>query len=210
MIRVLIADDHVLIREGLKKLLKEEWDMSVVGEASNGQQVSDFLTDHEVDILVLDISMPGRSGLDVLKELKQTSPKLPVLVLSMHPEERFAVRSLRAGASGYITKESAGEELVKAIRKIVDGGRYISLTLAEKLAFGLDADSSRPLHETLSDREYQVMGMIATGKKMSEIAEELSLSIRTVNTYRARILEKMQMKTNAELIHYAIENGLVD
>ena len=169
-----------------------------------------MVRESDLDVVLLDISMPGRSGLEVLKELKHTHPKLPVLMLSMHPEDRFAVRSLKAGASGYITKESAGEELVSAIRKVVGGGKYISMFLAEKLAFGLDADSGRPPHEALSDREFQVMTMISSGKKMTEIAEELSLSIRTVNTYRARILEKMQMKNNAELIHYAIQHGLVD
>lgn len=184
--------------------------MTVVGESSNAQEVLGFVRDNEVDIVVLDISMPGRSGLEVLKELRQTHPKLPVLMLSMHPEDRFAVRSLKAGAAGYITKETASEELVNAIRKITSGGKYISMYLAEKLAFGLDADTGRPPHEALSDREFQVMRMIAVGKKMTEIADELSLSIRTVNTYRARILEKMQMKTNAELIHYAIQHGLID
>ena len=210
MIKILIADDHQLIREGLKKILKEEHDMSVVGEGGNAEQVFKLVRENDLDVVLLDISMPGRSGLEVLKELKHTHPKLPVLMLSMHPEDRFAVRSLKAGASGYITKESAGEELVSAIRKVVGGGKYISMFLAEKLAFGLDADSGRPPHEALSDREFQVMTMISSGKKMTEIAEELSLSIRTVNTYRARILEKMQMKNNAELIHYAIQHGLVD
>jgi len=210
MIKILIADDHQLIREGLKKILKEEHDMSVVGEGGNADEVFKLVRESDLDVVLLDISMPGRSGLEVLKELKHTHPKLPVLMLSMHPEDRFAVRSLKAGASGYITKESAGEELVSAIRKVVGGGKYISMFLAEKLAFGLDADSGRPPHEALSDREFQVMTMISAGKKMTEIAEELSLSIRTVNTYRARILEKMQMKNNAELIHYAIQHGLVD
>jgi len=210
MIKILIADDHQLIREGLKKILKEEHDMSVVGEGGNADEVFKLVRESDLDVVLLDISMPGRSGLEVLKELKHTHPKLPVLMLSMHPEDRFAVRSLKAGASGYITKESAGEELVSAIRKVVGGGKYISMFLAEKLAFGLDADSGRPPHEALSDREFQVMTMISSGKKMTEIAEELSLSIRTVNTYRARILEKMQMKSNAELIHYAIQHGLVD
>ena len=210
MIKILIADDHQLIREGLKKILKEEHDMSIVGEGGNADEVFKLVRESDLDVVLLDISMPGRSGLEVLKELKHTHPKLPILMLSMHPEDRFAVRSLKAGASGYITKESAGEELVSAIRKVVGGGKYISMFLAEKLAFGLDADSGRPPHEALSDREFQVMTMISAGKKMTEIAEELSLSIRTVNTYRARILEKMQMKNNAELIHYAIQHGLVD
>ena len=210
MARILIADDHLLIREGLKKILKAERDMDVVGEASNAQAVLDFVRGHELDIVLLDISMPDRSGLEVLKELRQHHPKLSVLMLSMHPEDRFAVRALKAGAAGYVTKESAGDELVNAIRKIIRWGKYISLALAEKLAFGLDVDSSKLPHEALSDREFQVMTMISSGKKMTEIAAELSLSVRTVNTYRARVLEKMRMKTNAEMIHYVIQHGLID
>jgi DNA-binding NarL/FixJ family response regulator len=162
------------------------------------------------DVLVLDITMPGRSGFDILKELKHEQPDLPVLVLSIHAEEQFAVRVLKAGASGYLTKENAPDELVKAIRKVVSGGRYISRNLAETLAFGLDMDSARPQHETLSDREFQVMQLMASGKTLAEIAGELSLSAKTVSTYRARLLEKMNLRTNAEVIRYAIENGLIE
>ncbi len=210
MINILIADDHALIREGLKKILKKESDMEVLSEARNAQEVFELVKNRKLSIVLLDISMPGVSGLDVLGELKQNYPKLPVLILSMHPEERFAVRALKAGASGYITKDSAVEELVKAIRKVVSGSKYVSPHLAEKLADELEKNSEKPLHETLSDREFQVMLMIAAGKKVSEIAEELSLSISTVNTYRTRILEKMNMQTHVELTRYAIENHLIE
>ncbi len=209
MINVLIADDHALIREGLKKILKSEPDMTLVGEASNVHELYDQLRKVDATIVLLDISMPGESGLDALKELRQKHPKLPVLILSVHPEQRFAVRALRAGASGYITKESAVEELVQAIRKIVGGGKYVSLSLAEQLATELET-GSRPPHELLSDREYQVMCMIAAGKKSSEIAEELSVSLSTVNTYRNRIFEKMKMQSNVELTRYALENELIE
>lgn len=210
MIRVLIADDHPLVRAGLKNVLREEADMSVVGEASNGRELLDLIRKEPTDVVLIDISMPGRSGLDVLQEIKHDHPKLPVLVFSMHPEDRYAIRALRIGAAGYLTKESPPAELVKAIRKIVSGGKYVSPPLAEKLAIGLESASNRPLHENLSDREFQVMCMIATGKAVSEIAEELSLSISTVNTYRSRILDKMQMHTNAELTRYAIQNQLIE
>lgn len=210
MTKVLIADDHAVVRQGLRQILREVPEMTQVGEALNGQEVLDKIRTEEWDAVVLDISMPGRSGLDVLKELKHDHPKLPVLVLSMHAEDQFAVRLLRAGAAGYLTKESAPEELVKAIRKVVSGGKYVSPSLAEKLAFDMHGDSDKLLHETLSDREFQVMRMMATGKTVKEIAEELSLSVKTVSTYRARILEKMSLKSNAELIHYAIHNKLID
>jgi DNA-binding NarL/FixJ family response regulator len=210
MLRILIADDHPIVRQGLKQILSEEPDIEVVGEAQNCQEVLELVRKQDWDIVVLDITMPGRGGLDVLKELKQERPKLPVLILSVHPEDQYAVRALKAHASGYMTKDSAPEELVKAIRKILRGGKYISPTLADKLAFDLEAENEKPLHETLSDREHQVLLMIASGKTVSEIAEELSLSVKTIDTYRARILEKMKMKTNAELTHYAIKNGIVD
>lgn len=209
MIGVLIADDHALIREGLKKILKSEPDMTLVGEASNAHELYDQLRKVNATIVLLDISMPGESGLDALKELRQKHPRVPVLMLSVHPEQRFAVRALKAGASGYITKERAVEELVQAIRKIVGGGKYVSLSLAEQLATELET-GSRPPHETLSDREYQVMCMIASGKKSSEIAEELSVSLSTVNTYRNRIFEKMKMQSNVELTRYALENELIE
>lgn len=210
MINVLIADDHALIREGLKKILKNEPDMTLAGEAGNVQELNDQLGKLAVDIVLLDISMPGESGLDALKDLKQQNAHLPILILSVHPEHRFAIRALKAGASGYITKESAVEELVQAIRKIVAGGKYVSLALAEQLATEIEAGKDKPLHETLSDREYQVMCMIASGKKSTEIAEELSLSLSTVNTYRARIFEKMKLQSNVDLTRYAIENHLIE
>ena len=210
MLKVLIADDHALIREGLKKILQGAQDISVIREAQNAREVIEEVNKEELDVVVLDISLPGKSGLELLKDIKQYYPKLPVLILSMHPEDRFAVRALKAGAAGYITKESAVEELIKAIRKVVQGRKYVSPALAEKLAFDLEADTGRPPHENLSDREYQVLCLIATGKRVREIAGELFLSMSTVNTYRSRILEKMNMKTDAELIRYAVQNHLID
>lgn len=210
MIRILIVDDHTLIREGFKKILNEESDLKVVREALTGREAIEFSAKEKLDIILLDISLPDQSGLDVLSALKRRSKKIPVLILSMYPEERFAVRALKAGASGYITKESAAEELVRAIRKILAGGKYISPSLAEKLAGDLQHDTDRPRHETLSNREYEVLCLIASGKTVSEIGEKLSLSVKTISTYRARVLEKMDMKTNAELTHYAIGNHLVD
>jgi DNA-binding NarL/FixJ family response regulator len=209
MINILIADDHVLIREGLKKILKSEPDMTLVGEASNTHELFAQLPKLPVDIVLLDISMPGESGLDALKELRSKYSGVAVLILSVHPEHRFAVRALRAGAAGYIKKESAVEELVQAIRRIVAGGKYVSTSLAEYLAEELETNG-RPLHETLSDREYQVMCLLASGKKSSEIAEQLSVSLSTINTYRNRIMEKMKMQSNVELTRYAIENGLIE
>lgn len=210
MISVLIADDHTIVRKGLKQILTETPDMVVADEASNGHEVMSKIRQRDYDIVLLDISMPGKSGLDILKELKAEKPKIPVLVLSMYPEEQYAVRVLRAGASGYLTKESAPDELVVAMRKVAQGKKYVSPSLAEKLAFDLEFDAKRSLHETLSDREYQVMCMIASGKTVGEIAEKLNLSAKTISTYRARILEKMNMKNNAELTHYAIQNRLVE
>jgi len=210
MIKILIADDHPIVRKGLKQILSEEIDIGEVGEAQNSQEVLDLVQKQDWDIVVVDITMPGRGGIDVLKELKQLRPKLPVLILSMHPEDQYAVRSLKAGAAGYLTKGSAQEELIKAIRKILQGGKYVSSTLAEKLAFDLEREPEKPLHETLSDREYQVMLMIASGKTISQIAEEMLLSVKTISTYRTRLLEKMKMATNAEITHYAIKNKLVE
>lgn len=210
MIKILIGDDHILIREGLKKILKAAADINVVAEASDARGVLESLKKESVDVVVLDISLPGKNGIELLKDLKLQNAKLPVLMLSMHPEDRFAVRALKAGASGYITKESAAEELIKAIRKVVQGRKYVSPTLAEKLAFNLDIDTDKPPHESLSDREYEVLCLIATGKSVREIAEQLHLSMSTVNTYRARILDKMKMRTDAELIRYAVQNQLID
>jgi two-component system invasion response regulator UvrY len=208
--KILIADDHTIFREGLKHILTEYPDMIVADEARNGREVLDKIWNNDYDMVLLDISMPGMTGLEALKQLKNDRPKLPVLVLSMHPEEQYAVRALRAGASGYLTKESAPDELMTAIRKISQGRKYITSSLAERLALEMEADSEKPLHDVLSDREYQVLRMIADGKTAKHIAEELSLSIKTVSTYRARIMEKMKMTTNAELMHYAIKHHLLD
>ncbi|MBI5641386.1 MAG: response regulator transcription factor [Nitrospirae bacterium] len=193
MIRILIADDHTIVREGLKQILAETPDMIATGEASNGQEALDKATKDDFDVLLLDISMPGRSGLDILKQLRTEKPRLAVLILSMYSEEQYAIRALRAGASGYMTKESAPDELIEAIRKVALGRKYVSPSLAEKLAFNLEAGSDRLPHESLSDREYQVMCMIASGKTVKEIADELALSIKTISTYRSRIVEKMCM-----------------
>ena len=183
--------------------------MEVAGEAQNAQETLDLVSEKKCDVLVLDIEMPGRSGLDVLIELKKRRPKLPVLILSIHPEEQFAVRVLRAGAMGYLSKESAPEELVKAIRTVYGGGKHISASVADELVSELGRGIRKTPHETLSDREFEVLEMIASGKAVSPIAKELSISVKTISTYRARILAKMGMKTNAELTHYAIENKLV-
>ena len=210
MLKILIADDHAIVRQGLKQIVTETRDMVVAGEASNGQELFNKLKEDDYDVIVLDITMPGRSGMDVLRQLRSERPRLPVLILSVHSEEQYALRALRAGASGYLTKESAPDELVVAIRKVSLGGKYISSSLAEKLAFELEVGREQAPHETLSDREYQVMCMIASGKTVMEIAQELYLSEKTISTYRTRILENMQMKNNAELTYYAIKNQLVD
>jgi DNA-binding NarL/FixJ family response regulator len=208
VIKVLIVDDHAVVRQGLKQIITDVPDMTVVGEATDGVEALGKVQTEECDVLVLDISLPDRNGLDILKDVRVVRPKLPVLILSMHAEEQFAVRLLRAGASGYLNKESAPEELVKAIYKVVEGGKYISPALAERLAFEIEGEVNKLPHETLSDREFQVMGLLAAGKTVKEIAESLSLSAKTVSTYRTRILTKMNLKTNADLIHYAIQNGL--
>lgn len=214
MIKVFIADDHPLVREGLKKVVDQSTiDIKVIGEASDAYELMEELRkgNSTPDIVVLDITMPGKSGLDVLKEVKEFYPDLPVLMLSIHPEDRFAIRSLKAGASGYLTKSSISEQLVKAIRKIVtQKKKYISQNVAEQLASRVDHLNDKPLHESLSDREYQIMCLIASGKKVNEIAEELSLSIQTVHTYRARIKEKMGLQSNVEFTRYALEQNLID
>jgi two-component system invasion response regulator UvrY len=210
VIRILIADDHAILRRGLKEILARELEGAVCGEAENAQQVLAQVQSQEWDLVILDITLPGRSGLDALRDLKAMRPKLPVLVLSMHPEDQYGKRVLKAGASGYMNKESAPEELIKALRKVLAGGRYVSPALAEKLAFDLNEDTGRSTHEALSDREFEVLRMIASGRTVSQIAEELHLSVPTVSTYRARILEKMNMTTTAELMHYALRNHLVD
>jgi len=210
MIRIFIADDHAVVREGLKHILSEMPDVLIAGEAGNGQEVLEKVGRKDYDLILLDIAMPGRDGLEILKDLKLQKPKLPVLILSMFPEEQYALRALKSGASGYLTKDSIPDELIKAVRKILNGGKYISSSFSEKLLFSFDSDVEKPIHETLSDREYQVMRMIASGKTLQGIADELSLSVKTISTYRSRILEKMGMKNNAELTHYAIKLNLVD
>ena len=210
MIRVIIADDHPVVRRGLKQILADELDITVVGEANNTQELLKLLYGQHCDVVVLDITMPGRDGLEALKELRHERPKLPVLILSIHPEDQFGLRVLRAGAAGYMNKETAPDELVKAIKKVFVGGKYLSPTLAEKIAFDLDHDTTKAPHETLSDREYTVMCLLASGKTVGEVSRELSLSVKTISTHRARILDKMKMKTNAELTHYAIKNRLVN
>jgi DNA-binding NarL/FixJ family response regulator len=207
--RILIADDHAVVRQGLKQILAEEFKRAEYGEASNVQEAIDKVWKENWDVVVLDITMPGRSGLEVLKEIKKSRPKLPVLMLSMHPEDQFAVRLLKIGASGYMTKESAPNELVGAVKKVVAGGRYVSSALAEKMASYLAIDVQTPPHERLSDREFLVLRLIASGKTPTAIAKELGLSVKTISTYRMRILEKMSMANNAELTHYAIQNNLV-
>jgi DNA-binding NarL/FixJ family response regulator len=210
MIKILIADDHPVVRKGLKEIIKDNSDMVVADEAGHGQEVLEKALKKKFDVVVLDISMPGRSGLEVLKQLKRERPELSVLILSIHPEEHYALRVLKAGASGYLTKESVPDELIKAIRRISTGRKYISSTLAEKLAFDLEDGAERPAYEKLSDREYEVMCLIASGKTLKEIAEGLCLSVKTISTYRSRILEKMKMRNNAELTHYALKHNLVD
>jgi DNA-binding NarL/FixJ family response regulator len=208
-IRILIADDHPIVREGYKKILTSQPDMDVTGEAGNGQEVLDLIQKKEFDLILLDISMPGRSGLEILKELKSRKPHLPVMILSIYPEEQYAVRAFRDGASGYLTKASTPKELIAAIRKVSQGGRYVTEALAEKLTYFLHGDVDKAPHERLSDREYQVMLLIASGKTVTQIAEELCLSVKTISTYRRHILEKMQFATNAEITMYAIQNKLL-
>ena len=210
MVKILIADDHPIVRQALKRLLADELKEVAFIEAQSSKEVLELTRGQNFDIAVLDVTMPGRDGLDLLKELKQFYPKLPVLIFSMHPEDQYAIRALRTGASGYITKGSAPEELVKAIKRILQGGKYVSPLLAEKLASSLGSEIEKTPFETLSDREYQVMRMIASGKTITQIAEELSLSVKTVSTYRSRILEKTRMKTIPELIRSVITNNLIE
>jgi len=208
--KVLIADDHAVFRRGLRETLAEAFSRVTFGEAKTAQETLEHARRQDWDVVILDISMPGKSGLDILDELKRSRPKLPILLLTMHPEEQFARRALRAGVAGYLTKESVPEELKEAVKKVAAGGRYVSATLAEKLAVDLREGGDTPIHELLSAREFQVLRMIASGKSVKEIAEEISLSVKTVSTYRARILVKTGMKTNAELIRYALQAQLVD
>ena len=210
MIKILIADDHAIVRRGLREFLESELRSTEFGEAQNSQQVLLQVRRQQWDLLILDITMPGRSGLDILKEIKLACPSLPVLVLSVHSEDQVGMRVLRAKASGYISKESPLEELIKAIRKVLAGGTYVSPTLGEKLAIDLGKHAEQPLHERLSDREFEVLRMIASGKTVSQIAEELHLGVTTVSTHRAHILEKTSMTTNAELVRYAVEHHLIE
>jgi len=209
MIRILVADDHAVVRQGVKQILADVRDMLVKDEAQNGTETIDKVMKYEYDVVLLDISMPGRSGLEILEEIKAQKPKLAVLILSMHPEEQYAVRALRAGASGYLTKASAPQELIGAIRKVAGGGKYVTTSQAEKLAGELEVDPQKLPHERLSNREYQVMLMLAQGRSVSDIAEELYLSVKTISTYRTRVLDKMGMRKNAELTLYAVHNNLI-
>jgi two-component system invasion response regulator UvrY len=208
--KILLIDDHAVVRHGLKQILADEFKRATFGEARHAQEALDLVWKDHWDVIVLDITMPGRSGMEVLREIKKHKPRVPVLVLSMHPENQFAVRVLKRGANGYMTKESAPVELVGAIKKVLAGGRYVSPSLAEKLATYLASDTQKPAQELLSDREFQVLRLIASGKIVSEIARELSLSVKTISTYRTRILEKMGLRNNAELMHYAMQNQLVE
>lgn len=210
MINVLVADDHSIIRKGLKQILDDTKDMRVTGEAESGIQAIQMAQEGNYDVVLLDIMLPDKHGIDVLKQLRQYKPQLPVLILSMYPEEQYALRSLKAGAAGYLNKQSAPAQLVTAIRQVASGKKYISTQLAEELAEGLTQGFQELSHQTLSNREYQTLCLMASGKKLSEMAKIMSLSPKTVSVYRARLLEKMKLKTNAEAIHYAITNHLID
>lgn len=208
--RILIADDHPVVRHGLKQILAADSDMTVVGEAKNGVEALELARKVDWDVAILDYSMPGPNGLDVLGDMKREFPQRPVLILSMHPEELHARRVLKAGGAGYMNKDSAGEELATALRKVVNGGKYVSQSLAEKLAVELTPDSQKPPHETLSDREYRVMWLLASGKPINRIAKEMFLSPSTISTYRIRILRKLGLATNAEMVHYAVKHQLIE
>jgi two-component system, NarL family, invasion response regulator UvrY len=210
MIKIIIADDHSVVRQGLRQIISEISNMEISDEAENGKELFEKVLKNHYDIIILDIKMPGTNVIDLIKNIKIHKSQIPILILSMYPEEQYAVRVLRAGASGYLTKESAPKELVTALQKIANGGKYISAKLAEQLADQLGDDSEKPKHETLSDREFQVFQMISSGKSVKGISEELNLSEKTVSTYRTRVLQKMQLKNNAELTHYAFKNNLVD
>ena len=209
-IRVLIADDHAIVRQGLRQILSDTPDLTVAGEAENGVQAVQMVRTGEWDVVLMDVSMPDRNGIDALKIIKKEFPRLPVLILSMYPEEQYAIRALKAGAAGYLTKQSAPELLVTAIRQVASGKKYVSPSLAEELANAIGDDNQRLPHEKLSDREYQTLCMIASGKTPTEIAEALNLSVKTVSVYRARLLEKMNLRNNAELTHYGLKHGLAE
>lgn len=206
----MLADDHTMFREGLKKVLSASPAFIVAGEAGNAPEILERVRTAEFDLVVLDISMPGMDGIDVLKQIKQMKPHLHVLILSMHSEDQYAFRAIKGGASGYLTKDKATDELIEAVRRIASGRKYISPEVAEQLANDIEKDSDRPLHQKLSDREYQVMRLIATGKTVKQIAEELALGVSTISTLRGRILKKFDMKTNTEIAHYAVKHGLVE
>ena len=210
MIRILIADDHSVVRQGLQQIVSERMNMTVAAEAASGQEALDLVRGNEFDVAIIDIAMPGRGGLDILRDLKAARPDMKVIVLSMYSEEQYAVRSLRDGASAYLTKTSAPDELVLAIETVAAGRRYITPSIADRLAGYIEDSTTRPVHELLSDREMQVLVLIGSGKTVSEIAEELTLSVKTVSTYRSRVLEKMALASNADLIRYAIHHRLVD
>ncbi|HET6584975.1 MAG TPA: response regulator transcription factor [Nannocystaceae bacterium] len=208
MVRILLVDDHPVVRKGMKAILEDELSGVTVVEAADGDSALTALSD-AIDVVVLDLSMPGRSGIDLLVEIKHRHPRVPVLIMSLHGEEQFAVRTLRAGASGYLTKAAAPQQLVTAVIKVAEGGRYVSAALAERLAAEVAGGVAAAVHERLSDREFEVMRGIASGQAVSEIAATMHLSVKTVSTYRTRLLEKMGMTSNAELTRYALENGLV-
>jgi two-component system, NarL family, invasion response regulator UvrY len=209
MIRILIADDHAIVRKGLKQILIEEYPSAKVEEVGDAETLINKAIQDDWDVVICDLSMPGRSGLDALRQIKQTSPSLPVLIMSMHPEDQYALRVLKAGASGYLSKESIHDELIKAIHIVLLGKKFITPSIAEKLAEAFDSDAGQQSHESLSDREFDVFKLLAAGKSVSEIAAQLSLSVTTVSTYRARIMEKMSMRSNAELTRYALEKKLI-
>lgn len=210
MIRIVVADDHTIMREGLKQILRGAEGVEVAGEARDGHEVMKIVREQEFDLLLLDMSMPGKSGIELIKQVRAEKPKLRILVLTMHEERQYAIRAIRSGAAGYLTKESASSQLVEAIRKVAAGGAFISAEVAEQLALGAMPDAKGALHEALSDREFQVFRLIAEGKSVSDIAERLNLSVKTVSTHKANIMQKMNLETAGELIRYAIAHGLVD
>ena len=210
MINILLVDDHVIVREGLRRIIDDTPGMEVIAEAGNGQDALNYVWKNKYDLIILDISMPGKNGLEILKEIKSHDRDLPVLMLSMHAENQYAMRTLKAGASGYLTKDTAGSQLVKAIRKVIKGKKYISPEVAELLAVDIFHEGDKELHEYLSDREFQVMVLVASGKSIVEISKELSLSDKTISTYRTRILTKMGMHSNAEIIYYSIDHKLIN
>lgn len=209
-LQVMVVDDHAVVRQGLRQILSDTPDMEMVAEAGDGDEALAKTRECELDVVLLDVSMPERNGIDTLKVIRKEKPKLPVLILSMYPEEQYAIRALKAGAAGYLTKQSAPDQLVHAIRQVASGKKYVSESLAEQLVSSISEDTDRPPHEKLSDREFQTLRMIASGKTLTQIAEELGLSVKTISVYRSRLLEKMRLSNNAELTHYGLKHGLVD